>query len=266
MSNESSPESGINELRTLLLAWIDTETWEASQEFFAAQREQLMSDEVLYELEKMLAEAAESEEDRHELRTLRRHHRLLETAHVSSPDDAYAQILHPVLPDIQSPEAAYRETVHISQLELLLLNLPIELRQTLRAFMQVSDSKELQDLLASEPILLEQETLTIIHTLIEQLQETGEEKWVRFVGERYATLRQIAEEIHNSLIRLVRILLAADSPAKLHRVTAQYPALLEEEMLERLLEFANQTEQAGNLFMAPRLRLCRRGTAFSRAA
>lgn len=222
------------DLLELLQNWIETPTWGESLEFLNTHAERLLSDETTEALAILIA--GSEGEDEQSIKTLDDHLSLVQKSRSGSP------------------EAAYRELVNISHFQLFLLTLPAELRKALRAFMQVSNSNELQDLLANEPILLEQETLTIIDTLLEQLQE-ADEKEAAFVQERYATLQQIAEDQPNQLAQLVRMLLNADSPTELRRVIAQFPDLLEAETLEGLLELANRAEQAGDLFTAPRLRL-----------
>src|SRR4051812_14774197 len=127
MSDESSPVSGVNELRALLFAWINTETWQMSQEFFTTHSEQLLSEEAFHELEDMLAEAAEGDEkDEREGRMLRRHRRLLETVRASTLDDAYTPLLHPSPPILELSEYS-AEMVLLSRRCSVARNYPISL-------------------------------------------------------------------------------------------------------------------------------------------
>src|SRR3989442_1230955 len=66
------------------------------------------------------------------------------------------------------------------------------------------------------------------------------------IGERYEVLKLAIEKAarHNQL-KVLDILLDADTPSKLHNAIAQHPALLDDETLKALEAIATEAEQKG---------------------
>ncbi len=79
--SDVAPTQPPEDLTDLLNQWIETETWEKSQEMLEQHRELLLSDDALALLDTRLAESsAHSENNNGEIDALKRHRTILEMA------------------------------------------------------------------------------------------------------------------------------------------------------------------------------------------
>jgi len=160
MSDEDEPVPGpeAGELRALLVAWIETDTWHDSQAFCEAHAEQLLSGAAWQEFQAMLGEVVgNGEEAQHRHSMLRQHLRLLAAARSTSIVAAYEPLLHPVLP------------------ENALESSSPDMRAAIQALFDSERPSDLIHCLTEHPILLEGETETALVELAEQLYEAEQE-------------------------------------------------------------------------------------------
>ena len=152
-------------LMQLLIDWINAESWEESQELLQANTEQLLSDQALEALDKLLAENAE---DKRATLILQTHKTLLETARAETIEAAYARL----------PESSSTS--------------PDELSSAIQALLDADDSDALLQQLAQHPILLTSEAIAAIEQFIDQSRQAGSADLAQALEERLKTLKQVA--------------------------------------------------------------------------
>jgi hypothetical protein len=190
--SDTTPTTDSTELIEILEGWLNTKTWEESRTFLQEHTQQLLSDETLTLFDTRLAELAgeqkgqneqgvedDSDEDdernKHIIQTLQQHMIILEIARTQSIDSAYTELLKP------------------SHFALALEKLPAEICAAIKGLMAANDPEELITEITHYPILFSDEVFTTIETLVEELQQVGEERAVEGLLERYEVLLQLAE-------------------------------------------------------------------------
>ncbi len=202
-----TPQPQVDEsknLEDLLLDWINTDTWNESEAILRANAEQLLSDEALKALDKLLAESAGKDgEDERIMLVLQRHRTILEQARAETIDAAYAELLKP------------------SPLALALQALPDKLRDAIEALIAANRPSEVIEQVGQHPILLTQEATDALDKLLNELQKAGRDDAVSHIKARYVTLKQVIEAQQDSLNAALNALINTAPVGEVRRIKQQ---------------------------------------------
>lgn len=141
----------------LLIDWMNTETWEESEQMLRSHTDRLLSEQMKAILEALLEGQKEDERE-----TLRRYQRILETAGSRSIDAAYAE-LHATL----AYEAAFN------------------------ALLRADSPGALQKAVEQYPVVLAEQTRQIFAEIAEQMLQDGKVELARGVQFRLERLKMI---------------------------------------------------------------------------
>src|SRR6266568_2830711 len=243
-TDETDNENSREALLELLTEWISTDTWNKSEEILQAHKEQMLTDEALEALEELHSSLlSNANEDEHEYitKTIQQHRAIVEKARAESIDAAYAELLKP------------------SPLTQALQNLPDELRDAIQAMMEVRSPAELLEQIPQHPILLTSQATDAIDALLDAMQQIGEEDAVRHIEARYATLKQVIQDLSkpnpliealhalpDELSEAIQAMISVKSSSELLEQVNKHPILLTQETttaIDNLLEALRQTGQ-----------------------
>ncbi len=163
-----------DDLTRLLVEWINTDSWEESQEVLNANADALLSDRALEALDTMLAEySVEEGEDTPETEMIRVHRTILENARASSIETAYTELA-------QIMAASGIAEAPIDAFDV-----------AMQAMIGARSSAELIVLLQEHPILRDDETLQAFAAIADQAFQAGDTVLSRSLRWRLDEVRRV---------------------------------------------------------------------------
>lgn len=202
----------------VLLEWLQANT-EESKRLLEQNAVSLLSDQTLEALDKLI-ELSKADERADITNHQLRRKAILELARSSGIEEAYAQARRP---------ASFVEVMN---------TLPEEIRSAVEELFEANSPSQLVTLVNENPILLTQELLTSLDTVLEAVRDTGQEKIARAIKQRYEMLKQMVatkvesrpfdtflEALPEDLRLPIQTFLSVENGVDLNNVLLQYPVL-----------------------------------------